>query len=49
MILPSSNGKVQMRNHLQEFLGHTKLACIQWINMDNHDIEFRTLEKRMAE
>jgi hypothetical protein len=37
-------GKDQMKDHLQRFLGHTELAHIQWINMDNHDIEFRTLE-----
>ena len=38
------DGKVQMMDHLQRFLGHTKLARFQWINMNNHDIEFRTLE-----
>jgi GxxExxY protein len=32
--------------HLQRFLEHTKLTCIQWINMDNHDICFRTLMNR---
>ena len=40
------DGKVQMMDHLQRFLGHTKLAGIQWINMNNHDIEFRTLENK---
>jgi len=39
------DGKVQMKDHLQKFLSHTNLASIQWINMNNHDIEFRTLEK----
>ena len=38
------DGKVEMMDHLQRFLGHTKLARFQWINMNNHDIEFRTLE-----
>lgn len=33
-----------MRDHLQGFLGHTKLSCVQWVNMDNHDIEFQTLK-----
>jgi len=42
------DGKVQMKDHLQKFLNHTNLVSIQWINMDNHDIEFRTLKKRMA-
>jgi GxxExxY protein len=32
-----------MGDHLRRFLKHTKLNCLQWINMDNHDIEFRTL------
>lgn len=39
------DGKVQMKDHLRRFVGHTKLARIQWINMDNHVIEFRTLER----
>ena len=38
-----------MKDQLQRFLGHTELVCIQWINMDNHDIEFKTLERRCAE
>jgi hypothetical protein len=37
-------GRDQMKDHLRRFLGHTELAHIQWINMDNHEIEFRTLE-----
>ena len=37
-----------MQDHLQRFLGHTRLAWIQWINMNQHDIEFRTLT-RLAE
>lgn len=43
------DGKQAMKMHLTKFLDHTRLACIQWINMDNHEIEFRTLQKRMAE
>jgi GxxExxY protein len=39
------DGRAQMKDHLQRFLGHTKLTCIQWINMHNHDIEFQTLAK----
>ena len=39
------NGKDAMEDHLQLFLGHTKLACMQWVNMDNHNIEFQTLTK----
>jgi len=38
------NGKDAMRDHLQRFTGHTKLSCVQWVNMDNHDIEFQTLK-----
>ncbi len=26
------------------YLGHRVIGVIQWINMDNHDIEFRTLQ-----
>ena len=32
-----------MRFHLQRFLGNTRLRCMQWVNMDNRDITFRTL------
>jgi len=32
-----------MQEHLRRLLSHTKLACIQWINMHNHDIELRSL------
>jgi hypothetical protein len=43
------DGESQMKDHLQRFLGHTTLGCVQWINMHHHDIEFRTLTKGMAE
>jgi hypothetical protein len=45
------DGRAQMKDHLQRCLAHTKLTCIQWINMDNHNIEFQTLERndRMME
>jgi len=42
------DGRAQMKDHLQRCLAHTKLTCIQWINLDNHNIEFQTL-KKMAE
>lgn len=42
------NGKSQMEDHLKKFLRHTKLDYVQWVNLDNHDIEFRTL-KNVAE
>lgn len=42
------DAEVAMKDHLQRFLSHTKLACIQWINMHNHDIGFRTLTRQMA-
>jgi GxxExxY protein len=38
-----TDGQRQMRDHLQRFLGHTRLGCIQWVNLNHHDIEFRTL------
>ena len=38
------DGKAQMQDHLRRFLGHTRLAYMHWINMDNHNIEFRTLK-----
>jgi len=34
-----------MKDHLQRFLQHTTLNAIQWINMNNHDIEFCTVVK----
>lgn len=37
------NQKDVMRNHLHRFLSHTRLNCVQWINMDNRRIELRTL------
>lgn len=36
-------GQGAMRFHLQRFLSHTRLRCMQWVNMDNHDITFCTL------
>lgn len=38
-----TDGQPRMRDHLQRFLGHTRLACLQWINLNHHDIEFATL------
>lgn len=38
-----TDGQQRMRDHLQRFLGHTRLACLQWINLNHHDIEFTTL------
>ncbi|HPM79377.1 MAG TPA: GxxExxY protein [Candidatus Anammoximicrobium sp.] len=40
------SGKKEMQDHLQRFLTHTQLNAVQWINMDNHDIEFQTLVRR---
>jgi hypothetical protein len=39
------DGKDPMRDPLRRLLSHTKLKCLQGINMDNHDIAFRTLLK----
>lgn len=38
-----TDGQGRMRDHLRRFLGHTRLTCIQWINLNHHDIEFETL------
>lgn len=38
-------GQADMKDHLQRFLEHTTLNTIQWINMDNHEIEFSTIKK----
>ena len=36
-------GVEPMRVHLERFRIHTRLATIQWINLNGRDIEFRTL------
>ncbi len=38
-----TDGQLRMRDHLERFLGHTRLACIQWINLNHHEIELTTL------
>ena len=38
-----TDGQPRIRDHWQRFLGHTRLACLQWINLNHHDIEFTTL------
>jgi hypothetical protein len=30
-------------NHIKRFLDHTNLNAIQWINLNHHQIEFRTI------
>lgn len=35
----------EMQDHQTRFLKHTHLRCIQWINFDRDQIEFRTLQK----
>ncbi len=42
------DGQPQMQDHLRRFLKHSRLAYVQWINLYQHDVEFRTL-KRLAE
>jgi len=39
------SNKESFGNHLARFLSHTALSNIQWINMDNHIIEYRTLTR----
>jgi len=33
------------RNELKRFLTHTTLSCIQWVNMNHHDIHFETIQR----
>ena len=37
--------QLTMAAHFQRFLNHTKLTHLQWVNMNNHDIEFRTIKR----
>ncbi|MCA9120790.1 MAG: GxxExxY protein [Planctomycetaceae bacterium] len=39
------DNQASMRRHLQQFLDHTRLAHLQWINLHHHDITFRTLKR----
>ncbi len=32
-----------MQNHLQRFLCHTNLSCLQWVNFNNHEIRLQTI------
>lgn len=32
-------------SHLRKFLSLTSLECIQWINFNHHQIEFRTIPR----
>ena len=41
-------GKDRMSDHLRRFLSHTRINCLKWINMDNHDVELRTLTRQLA-
>jgi GxxExxY protein len=34
-----------LREHMQRLLNHTRLEAIQWINLNRHLVEFRTLHK----
>ncbi|QDV88022.1 GxxExxY protein [Planctomycetes bacterium TBK1r] len=33
----------EMRQQLERFLNHTRMRCIQWINMHHHQIAFETI------
>lgn len=35
----------QMKDHLRRFLQHTPLEAMAWINLDRHDIEFRSITR----
>ncbi len=35
--------KIDYRKHLKSLLGNTSINCVQWINMDKHDIELVTI------
>ncbi len=41
-------GRDLMKGHLHQFLRHTRLTCIQWINLHHHDITFSTLTRSRA-
>ena len=36
------SGAETMQNHLQRFLSHTNLACLQWVNFNHHEIKLQT-------
>ena len=38
-----------MRDHLVRLLHHTRLKVVQWINLNQHVVEFTTLSKRGAD
>jgi len=40
-----THGIPEMRQHQRRFLDHTRLRFMQWINLNHHQIEFRTLAK----
>ena len=40
-----TRGDGAMRDHLQRLLHHTRLKAIQWINLNQHVVEFTTLSK----
>ena len=33
------------RQHLRQFLNHTSLTAIQWINFDHHNVTFTTITR----
>jgi GxxExxY protein len=37
--------RAAMQDHQMRFLKHTPLQCIQWVNLNHHEIEFTTLTK----
>ena len=37
------NGKEAMHEHLNRFLRHARMKCLQWVNLDGHKVEFRTV------
>ena len=46
LALTSLSNVQPFQNHLERFLKHTRLKCIQWINLEKHDVEFRTIVSR---
>ena len=40
-----NSGAETMQDHLQRFLSHTKLACLQWVNFNQHEIELQTITR----
>ena len=48
VLTTKKEGVGAIRDHLVRLLHHTRLNCIQWINLNRHVVEFSTLSKTSA-